>query len=179
MSSNKPTPATDWKQLLREARAHYQKLTACCWRMTKSLVAMFDDAEFRAEVGARDDHQTADWIDAEFPGLPLRFLQLRAVLAEYPRETDWKGKKLVELFEAIRDSAEVQERPARTQRRVTLKQFEELGADRDHWKTRAEYLEERTASLERERAEDARTVQRLEGRIEELERLLAREPVAA
>jgi hypothetical protein len=150
-------------------------MTACCWRITKALVAIFDDAEFRADVGARDDHATADWMDAEFPGLPLRFLQLRAVLAVHPEEAEWKDKKLIELFEAIRDQGN-EEKPTRTVRRVTAKDLDEVTGDRDHWKTRASYLEERTANLEAERSEQTKTIHRLEGRIEELERQLSLQP---
>lgn len=104
MTSQNQTPAS-WKQHLKEAKAYYQKLTACCWRLAKVLVAIFDDAEFRADVGARDDVDAADWIDAEFPGLPLRFLQLRAVLAAYPTEAALRGADLVELFEVIQTEA--------------------------------------------------------------------------
>ena len=163
-TSDRTTKA--WKQQLLKAKLHYSKLATALWRWTKTMLAVFDDSEFRADVDKRDDHDAANWIDAEFPGLPFRFLQLRAIYNAFPQEKDWKSCKITDLWAKAREMADITtEPPKRTQNRITQDQYKNVCEERDHWKYRAGYLE--------------REVAKLQARVQELERLLPAEPVAA
>lgn len=167
-----PTTTKAWKQQLLQARSHYAKLSASLWRLTRCLVKIFDDAEFRAETECRDDLHAADWIDAEFPELPFRFLELRAILAEFPQEKQWRDSKLSVLADAIPVlDGEKQER--KKPRRVTLKEFEEMKQERDHYKLRCQSLDEQVGELRGRVKEIEEANQRLLGRLEEAEKLAA------
>ena len=163
-----------WKTLLLEARTIDARLTTCLYRRTKLLCEIFDDAEFRAEVGARDDLQAAAWLDAEFKGVALKFLQLRAILAEYPQESHWRDGNLQDMFEAIRPTLP-EERPERTRKAVKVVDYKEACSERDHYKTRVKFLDEQLTQLQKEREEHQQEIARLKGRIEELERLFVTE----
>ncbi len=164
-----PTTDSDWKKLVLDAKKHYERMATCLWRLTKTLVALYDDEEFRIEAqGLKQEPH--EWIDAEFPHLPFRFLELKAILDAHPSEHEWKDNKLSALADAI----PVAERTASERKsptRITKKEHEEVVADRDHQKYRADFLEKRVGELEQQLAEAKETISRLEGRLEQAQKL--------
>jgi len=157
-----------WKKLLLDAKRHYANLATNLYKLTKALVALYDDAEFRAEIGARNNLE--EWIDQEFPGLPFRFVELRAILEHYPKEKDWAANKLSVLADAIPE-VETEKKERKKPERITKKEFDALVREKEHYQYRAEFLDGRVKELEEELAAARGTIARLEGRLEEVERL--------
>ena len=176
MSSKEQKPGRKWKQLLREAKQLSSKIGVNVYRRTKILIEIFEDAEWRAEVGVRDDLQAAEWLDAEFKGIALKFLQLRAILGEFPQKEQWAEGDLQTMFASVKP-AKPAEQTGRTRKAIKLADFDEVCADRDHYKERTAYLDRRIQELEAERDEHRQEIARLQGRIQELERLV--QPAAA
>jgi len=170
MNSREQTDVREWKTLLLEAKKLTKQIGVFVYRRTKLLVQIFEDAEFRAEVGARDDLEAAGWLDAEFKGTALAFLQLRAILAKYPEEKAWKDGDLQKMFDNVKPETVEGETP-RTRTVVKLAEYKRACDDREHYKTRSEYLEERIVELERERAEHRQTIARLQKQLEELTKM--------
>lgn len=167
MSSQSKQP--EWKQLLLSAKSHYAKLSTSLWRLTKTLVAIYDNEEFRTEIrGLKQEPH--EWLDAEFPGLPFRFVELKAILESYPSEKDWRDNKLSVLADAI-PVAEREPSERKQPRRITIAEYEEVCKERDHFRFRAEYLEKQVADITDQLHESKSTITRLEGRLEEVERL--------
>lgn len=174
--------AKNWKRLWLKAAALTGRMTVTLYRRTKLLVAVFEDAEFRADNDLRDDEQIGDYIDDHFPPLGLTFLQLRYLLQRYPKESQWKGANLAGLYAGARaaDSAGQEESNAqkRTSTRITKAQYEEACRDRDHWKARSAYLSKQVAELRAklDAAQDSIVDQR--ARIDELQGMLTSELVS-
>ncbi len=176
MSSKRQTEKR-WKKALLEARQQADRGLTCLFRQTKLLIEIFDDAEFRADAGLRDDLQAAEWLDAEFPNAPLKFLEMRAILQAFPEEKDWREQSLQEMFASIKPSKpEGQVQHARMS--IKKADYEKACEERDHYKARAKYLDEQVAELEADRDTHRQEIAKLKGRIHELERLVARELAA-
>jgi len=173
MTSRNQKPGETWKTRLLAAKKLDGRIGVCIYRRTKLLAAIFEDSEFRAEVGARDDLEAADWLDAEFKGVALKFLQLRAMLAEFPRESQWADGDLQKMYAAVKPVAAT-EKTTRTRTSIKVADHEKVCQERDHFQARVTYLEERITELERERADHRQTIAKLQGQVEELERLLDR-----
>lgn len=164
-----PSTETGWKKLLIDAKTHYAKLSTSLYRLTKTLVAIYDDNEFRVTCrGLKEEPH--EWLDKEFPGLPFRFVELKAILESFPTEKDWRDNKLSVLADAIPE-AERKESDRRTPRRITMAEYEEVCKERDHFRYRAEYLEKQVAQVTANLTEAQSTITRMEGRLEEVERL--------
>ena len=172
-----------WKSLWLEAQKLTGTMTATIYRRTKALVAVFNDAVFRADNNLRDDAAAADFIDDAFPPLGLTFLQLRYLLNRYAAESQWKNANLAALYAEARAAdanAEADDdKPARTATRPTKADYATACDERDHWKTRTSYLEKQLDQTVRELNEARITIAKQAGQIEELERLLRRDLVAA
>ena len=166
---NSPREETGWKRLVLDAKKHYGRMATCLWMLTKTLVSLHDNEEFRAECrGLKQEPH--EWIDAEFPHLPFRFVELKAILEAYPAEREWKDNKLSVLADAIPVAkGEAVDRKAPT--RITKKEHEKTVKDLEHHKYRADFLEKRVTELEQELADARETISRLEGRLEQAERL--------
>jgi len=170
MSSNKKNQKTSWKDLLLKAKQLDRRVMANLYERTSLLVRIFDDAEFRADVGARDDHQAADWLDAEMNAdVGLNFLQLRAIFLEFPKQHAWQDTTLRELYAQLRP-AEPADKPPKKRTAVKLADFKRACEDRDNYRAQVESLNEQVASLKKERDEHRREIAHLLGRIEELEK---------
>ncbi len=183
MSSKIPKPTVGWKKLLTEARELQGQLCVMIYRRTKILAQIFNDAQFRADNSLRDDFEVADWLDAEFKGTALGFLQLRAMLEMFPDEADWKAGDLATMHEKVLTAHEEASRPEekRTRKSVKVAEHTETCEDRDRWKAKAtkaeavvEMRESEVERLRRENGELRRENELLHARVRELESLLQR-----
>jgi hypothetical protein len=158
-----------WKRFLLDAKSHYTKLSTSLYRLTKTLVAIYDDEDFLTECRGLKQEPHA-FLDAEFPGLPFRFVELKAIFEAYPAEKDWRDNKLSALADAI-PAAEREPSERKQPRRITVAEYEAVCKERDHFKYRAEYLEKQVAAISEELSDARSTITRMEGRLEEVERL--------
>ncbi len=151
MSSETKTRKTSWKKLLLQAKKLNTKIGMWIYRRTKILLEIFDDAEFRAEIGLRDDLQAAEWLDKEFKGVALKFLQLRAILNEYPDEKQWMDGDLQTMFNSIKPNKPEIEKPPRTRQSVTLAEYKMVCEQRDHLQYQVNQLELELTTVAAER----------------------------
>lgn len=143
MNSDTMTPKRSWKQLLAEAKRLQGRLGTVVYRRTKLLNQVFSDAEFRASIGARDDDAVGQWLDVEFTGVALTFLQLRYLLERYPNECDWEKGDFLRMFERCREE-DAAKQPAREpiiRKRVTRAEFEEVKQEAKEQEYRAKQAE--------------------------------------
>lgn len=173
----------NYKTLLIEARNLRSEAGKNAHKRATILCQVFDDRDFRADIGALDDFGAAEVLDAECEDLCVGFLELRAMLAAFPDATDWSDGKLATLYKRTQEKADAEapEKPARTVNRVTRKEMEvETNArkDAEAMLRRVEKQQKDTESeLAGVRAQLAAALsenERLKGRLEELERLLPR-----
>lgn len=151
MSSDRKT----WKTQLLSAKKLYANWHKMLHKLTGAIAEFWDDAEFRAECSLRDDGQVADWIEVEFPQLPLHWLDLLAVYRAYPQPQQWVDAKPQDLLDALRQEAETEHEPR----------------PRVSWKAIAAELREENARL-RDR------IIEIENENRELRKLVSHEPVA-
>lgn len=180
-----------YKTLLLEARDLRGQAGINAHKRATLLVKVFDDRDFRSEIGATDDYGAAEMLDAEVEDLCLSFLQLREILKRFPNEQDWSDGKLRTLYNRTCElakadvEAETREAPARVRRVVTMKELEQVEQARldaeavvrrveREIKSQADELE----SLRKQNADLRMEAERLKGRIEELERLSGRRAAA-
>lgn len=140
------------------------------------LVEVFDDSEFRADIGG-DDFAIAAVLDKYVDDCALGFLQLRSVLQVFPAAEEWKATNLRALHaSAIERSKPLGQEPVKHERRtVKVADFDELQEQFKDATCRANTLVDEITEL---RAENRRLLSenaKLEGRIVELERSCARQ----
>ena len=181
-----------YKTLLLEAMALMKKSGATARTRIELLSKVFDDDAFRAESGAVDDFGAAEVLDEYLQDLCVGFLELRQMLKHCPTDPAWETGKLRELHsktvEILREqaSANKPEAPERTRRGVTVAEFEALDRDKQDAEALCRYLEKqqeeevvKTTTLQDDNRRLREENIRLEGRIEELERIVSKqfEPV--
>lgn len=183
--ATKTTPSVSYKKLLLEAKELRGKSGLAAHRRATILVSLFDDADFRADIGASDDFVVESFLDELVEDLVLKFLELRAMLAEFPDSSDWNDGKLATLYakaeERIRTRKPERETPARSVTRVTREQYDALKAEKQDAEARLAFVERQStqatsalSKLQQENQELRLENERLKGRIEELERLVGR-----
>lgn len=176
---------TGYKAKLLAVKKLITRRRAGSHEMATLLVSVFNDRNFRADLGNVDDFKAADALDEYCEGMDgLRFLQVRALLEHYPSKSQWEGRRLSDLYAEMRESqrAEVNgERPKREVNRVTREQYEAVQTEKQHAEARAKFLDtelsqrqNRLSQLEKENADLKQDLAKAMGRIEELERQLAR-----
>lgn len=169
---------TSYKAKLLNARAMRGKGGFAAYDRVTLLNGVFDDRDFRADIGNVDDFRAADVLNEYTEDLALRFLELRAMLEHYPERSQWKDGKLRTMYDEMRAARNVDAEPTKRQRQsVTREQYDALQNDKQHAEARAKFLDgelsqrqNRLAELERENAQLKQALARAEGRIEELER---------
>lgn len=131
-----PQAMKHWKAAWLRVQKLYKGVGASWWSLTKALNDIFDDAEFRADNGLRDDLAAAEWIDSKLPEIPLGYMELRTILKHYPKRADWENTKLSKLRDSIKPVApESRVKPAK--KRPDIKH---LKRERDYYASRARFL---------------------------------------
>lgn len=131
-----------WKSAWLRANRCYKGIRVNLWQLTTIINEMFDDAEFRADNGLRDDLEAADWIDEKLTELPIGFLELRTILHHYPDRTSWEGTKLSKLRDSIKPAKA--STPAKPY--AAKPDARQLTRERDFFKARAVVLEKQLQS---------------------------------
>lgn len=82
------------------------------WERAKSLIEVFNDADFRLSAGYFNDvdmYQKLDDELSDFPG--VMFYQLQFVMRRYPDKQQWERSDLTEMLaQAMLESQQVAER---------------------------------------------------------------------
>lgn len=166
-----------YKQKLIEALEMKKRGREAIYERIGLLVSVFDDREFRADNNDLDDIKASEILDGYLEDTALSFLEARAVFLTFPKFSQWQGKTLRDLYESSLESARggEEETTRQTRRRATLADLEterqarmSAEAESRNLKKQVEELDATNRTLIRENA-------KLEGRINELERVMKRE----
>lgn len=193
------TKMAGYKALLLKCQELRGQAGAAAYDRAKMLVQVFDSQAWRADASPKagqllDDLDAGRLLDAYVEDLALGFLDLRAMLEHFPEREQWAQgllKRMHAEMLAARETTE--EQPARKRSVVTKQELEAVENERDHLKARADYLtrdiaevkdelkeaRQQVKSLEAENRQLRESLARADGRISELERIAARELVAA
>lgn len=184
MSAKSKAGTNGYKALLLEARGLRSEAGKNAFRRASLLVRVFEDAGFRAEIGATDDFDVAEALNAEVEDLCLGFLELRAMLAEFPNEADWQDGRLATLYDKARGqiASRKPEKQIVAKSRVTREELEKVQGEKQDIAARLNFVQQQFAEkvksyseLESEVLELRMENERLKGRIEELQRLVRAE----
>lgn len=153
---------------------------ASAYRRAKLLCDVFEDREFRESLANADDLRMAAELDAYVEDLCLDFLDLRAILAFAPEQSQWADGRLKRLYAEMLEARTTKrgETPKPPRRMATVKQLdaaekraEELHHRVETFKSEADELREKLAEANKEIARLRHENARLEGRLAELERI--------
>jgi hypothetical protein len=180
---------TSYKKILEQARSMRSTAVSAIYDRVKLLdEAVFNDADFRADIGNADDFKAGEYLNEFLDDVAYTFLQLRAILTAFPDRAQWEGKSLGELRGAtLQQHAEHQPEPAKvTRRTVTIKEHEKAieeaakqTARAKHYETMLVETRQSYDELLKENRELRHQLSVAEGRIVELERLVGRDLQAA
>ena len=98
MKLTEPT-SKPYKKLLLEARRLRTATGTNAYRLAVILCRVFEDTDFRADNGNADDLKLCRILDDYCQPLTLEFIELKAVLAKFPNEADWKDGKLRRMYD--------------------------------------------------------------------------------
>jgi hypothetical protein len=77
------------------------ELSGDTYDLTKLLCEVFDSGDFRRDYGNLDDVQAAEVLDGYVTHLFLGFLDLRAMIEEYPFKKQWTEGNLKKMYDAM------------------------------------------------------------------------------
>lgn len=161
MKSTKATNATPtmkhWKRAWMDAQKFCKGIGANLWNLTKAVNEIFDDAEFRADNGLRDDLAAADWIDSRLLHVPFGYMELRLILEHYPNRSDWEKTKIAKLRDSIRQVPSEKKPKPPAQKKPTV---EEVAKERDYYASRARFLERELEATSAAPGADSRVLPR-------------------
>lgn len=168
-----------WKTLLTELDKLQGISGETAWKRVTIAVQVYDNPLFQAEAAFGDETKALDLLDGKFQDFLLfaadrqsPFLKLRKILEVFPNLEDWKDGDLHGLYQKVAEmgKADDDEKPVRVTERITKADHQEVCDDRDHYKSRCEYLEGRVSELEIATGEQRQKIATLMGRIEQLEK---------
>jgi len=168
-----------YKQLLIQAG----RMQAKTRDRIKLLVEVFEDGQFRADLGGADDVQAAKVLDGYVKDLAITFLESHAVLMRFPDAEDWKSGDLRGMYQTVRDESRAlrdeDENGRKSPRRITIIEHEKIVAENSELEGRNKYLQSEVNHLRTENASLREQIATLKGRLTELERIAKLEPAAA
>lgn len=144
----------EWKKNHIEAGKLRQKGLGFLWERMQRLVAVYQDAAFRAEHDL-DDFSAGEWLDKEVSDTCATFLELMAVLEVYPERDQWIAGDLKSMVaqclaeEAARRRAQSDRQP---RKRMSAEEFRALERERDELRGQIAELIEENRSLRSELA---------------------------
>lgn len=175
-----------YKVKLEQAAAINSRNASDVYKLAKLLREVFEDRDFRADIGNVDDFKAAAILDEHVKNAPWSYLDLHAMLEAEPNQAAWATRGLREIYQSSRERAATPPAAPRTRRTVTTKEYDELATQLKAVEAREKYvakrLDESRKTYEELAAENEDLKRRLaeaHGRIMELERLVKREWAAA
>jgi len=108
-----------WKQKLLQAREMRDNARAIAYDRVKLLMEVYDDADFRLEYGNRSTEKLAAILDDYVDDLDYDFLDLAAVMRQFPNREDWQTTKLSRLYQQMIDAGKRQAAEDRPPQRRT------------------------------------------------------------
>lgn len=148
---------TSWKKLLQKVEDLFGEARVNLHAITVLLVKIFDDREFRHDIGIDDDYLVSDWLDKYITETNLTFIELRAVLIEFPDENQWKETTIRDLYErTLKKTEETTEAPVvnrtawKKKAQESIEELEEVELENARLKKRETNNCERLSVYERE-----------------------------
>lgn len=171
-----------YKQKLRQALQMRSKAGSATYDRACLLVQVFDDTEFRADMGNADDFRAADALDEYCDDTAFKFLDLKTMLAAVPDKAEWSKHSLREIYNKAFERQERQNSESKPRRSVTVKDYDDLEnrckAAEQRAKHGQQMLDETRHNYDELLAENKRLRtenSELRGRILELERIVSRD----
>lgn len=149
--SPKATSIAGYKKLLIEAEQLRGQAGEAAFKRITLLVAVFDDHDFRHDLGNVDPEKMGEHLDAYLEDLFLKFFQLREMLATYPKQDQWATGRLRRMYDEMldkRSQPEKQEKKSRAS--ATVAEVEKLKSDIKRLRTQLAQANNRIAELESE-----------------------------
>ncbi len=180
--------ARGWKRTLIEADELLKEQRVRAFDVATRLCAVYDDAEAREEFKTEEAllsilDERASQLFLILPHGRSPFLDLRAMLATFPKQEQWAEGDLSKLYDAmLAEQAKTasEESAPRTRRSVTVAQFEELQEQHEATEGKLAAAQAKLTELDSLRSELASARQRiaaLEAENRELRALLAEHTV--
>lgn len=181
---------TGYKKLLLKAKELMGQAGLLAFDRAKLLTEVFNDRDFRADLGNADDWKAADALNEFCRDLALKFDRLRQLIEHFPDRGQWATGDLEGMLARMIEDKRGEEReanaPAAKVNRIKREEFEAVQQQVAHEQARAKHLESVVSAKREEiqwlREENAELKHKLavaEGRLTELERLLDRQQLAA
>jgi len=150
-----------WKQWLQEVERLNAEIGRSLYERARLLVAIFEDAEFRAENDLADDFKAADWLQSHNPGSGFTVLDYRRMLAFQAAPEQWADP--LKLWDEMRaaEKANAETSKCKSPARWSCTKAE------------VEHLQRREAWLEKELATRDQRIRELEGQLARLHKELA------
>ena len=149
-----------WKQRIQNVEKALQRQRMNAHQVATDLVAVHDDPEFLASETIQGDHDKAIEYLETFavklfvivPQGRSPYLDLAAMLREFPNKRDWSDGDLSKMYDAMLEKTTVQEDPAPARKRqsVTRAQYEELQTEVERLRYENTQLHKRVAELQTE-----------------------------
>lgn len=137
----KEKPADEgYKKKLLQCKELRGEAGFTAYERARLLVDVFDDRDFRADLGNVDDWKAAKALDEYVEDLCIKFLGLRAMLEHFPRKDEWKEGKLATMYQQVVDGRSEPEQTTQERRRATLEDLERLEQQAKKWKEQADTL---------------------------------------
>jgi hypothetical protein len=112
-----------YKEKLLECRELRGQAGSSAHRRAVLLTEVYDDPEFRDTNGGLDDFGLADLLSEFIEDLCLNFFQIKRMLEEFPRRSDWAQGKLYSMWETVVEKDNKKRASVKVENRVSYKQL--------------------------------------------------------
>lgn len=181
-----------YKQLLKDVEELQRMARTRIHQRVGLLCEIYDDQDYRADHAQYDDARLGEQLDKYVEDTALSFLQLRALLQEFPAEAEWSSMGLIQMWEEYRSRDRGRASAAETTHNETVRRTAKI-AELDKAKEETKHFRAMTRNLETRLDESANEADRLRqenqslredlakanGRIQELERIVSQFSPAA
>lgn len=165
-----------YKQKLLEARELRKQSGVLVYDRVALLCEVFEDRDFRIDLGQVDDLAAAKVLDAEVADLCFEFLQLRELMTTFPDRDIWQKLTLGTMWQKVLETRPAREEPIRKRRVVSQAEHkaveEQLRQARDK-AAKLKAVADRVPSLERALADSQTRIDQLESENASLRRALS------
>lgn len=179
--------AKKWERLLKEVDGLIASSNGGLFDRATRLVQVWEDGEFLAFHNGNID-AAEESLNSKLGDYGLTIFDVKSMLGEFPKKEQWETGKLRMMLATAMEAEESRRQehraPATTKRQgpIARKEFEQLQKQYEATQSqvatiqsRAESMAEENARLREENHKLRFSLERANGRIEELERALSRE----